>query len=650
VESILTTLMQRLQDRVANLTLEQRTRLLGRLQLLLVRSFLNGTVIFLLATLSITVCAIAMRTAVHAFALQHRMIDTEVQRLLDNKTEADTETKPLLMAIAPVLRDGTCFGSPAACETASKLLSTFSTVLAVGIPTTDQKDIARLAESLNNAQSSEWKKVLVKDLQAYHEDPTQIQLSCKSLDGDTNPFVLASEGRADSNRISELGMFVPRTECTENGQVLLTKPATLDVRLSRVFDDALVQVLHSSLDLQPKEPQLSPIVRVRLSTSEGITRIWQSDFRNVRTAPMEFLADTAGRPSVARQLWLPSETARAHEEAGPYIDPEGFGVLYTICDKLEYPTETSQIRLCTDLRVPHDLIVKAAKGSALLKTYLVSFDTSRSSQLEAKNLDSGGAASWPRNFSAERFQRLLTDEELAHMTTNPVRLYLDADPAFVVPLERTQARFYFLLIELRGSRPPGIVYLMLIIATLTFLATFGLGVAGARQTRNALKMANQVVRGLPVAILQIDRNDQIIEGNSRAEEIFGCDLPRQGVFEVQFSKKPVLSSLLEEAVVMEADGLGNIASKELLYRDILECRARGEPVRYFARLMRHKNLSRGWLKISETPIADAADERVATKGRKDKSQSENLANGAYAVVEQARPSDLKESLAARRDP
>ncbi len=602
----------------------ERYRLFFRVAVLLKRTLYNGVAVFILATCTITISAAFLRIAFKEFAAYRQMTAQDLSPLWKEETPviaASVDNEGVLLTLLSLVDDGTlpCATARGDCTFFSEVFNLMRTATTRIVDGAKPEEIKRrLASGINSSTSNpDWMTLLVADVTAWQQksDVTgQVEAlptypTLPSFDANFIRFGSETEV-AKEHRISDVIFPWPSSSSTPSDVV------SNSLRLTRVFDDVLQAATENQLRTGPKIGQGYQCVRVYFITPTGTVRVWNNQQLNPIydsrfDGPWRVAHNNPKFSAFFTTFLAPDDRL-----VGTQIDMSGLGITKTLCRQI---AERGVLygSVCGDVTVPVDDALNAMRGNHLFRLEKIEVDPADPTDVKTGDVvvtdendeRIAGKQTTSRDVSPQRKQQLL-DVLNRHKPLRLNRLMplsADPDPSWLLPLGIRANRYVLLSVAPEPRRAPVSAYIDLTIATGMFILTFGIAVKGAEIARSSARRRDRIalLRGIQIGVVRLGGDDQVMEGNDRAEELFHKPLPKIGSDSTQLTR---ISDLINLDTVVLASS--NSATLELMVHSYQEIRARGnrgEPYRFFARLAHGDT----WVEFRGTPVVS----RIERGGR-----------------------------------
>jgi hypothetical protein len=424
----------------------------------------------------------------------------------------------------------------------------------------------------------------------------------------------------------------------------LSSSHVLDYVVSRVLKESPASSVRASTLAPTFHPEL---VQAYFISPHSVLRIWTSGGLNqVETLPRTRLWTQA--PYFSQLL----NSLDDHSSSQVYLDTGGNGLVQTHCYPLDtinsagvYEKETNRLEaqgkdaepfphafdgaVCFDLALRstketlHELLNRVCKLTYIKASiWRVIFDQyGRASDVGEPDLcSSKGSLSWKKIDLKDKINSYQTLNDVKREVTEHS---IGGEMVFLVPLRRQSvSEGIFLAVT---PYPPSLPRLFLWSTSAALLSFVALLVvffmlAGSRRNIELGQYLGRL-RGLPVAVIEVNQDNEIVSGNDRAEELIGRELGKFGVSSrnaKRASIKDIFSEFVEAFETKKIDGRDHkkvsiditrprVSAEPISQEQLQPLRRLGTRSVYFARLTHN----RVWLKVIATPELGLAEEAIS---------------------------------------
>jgi PAS domain-containing protein len=420
------------------------------------------------------------------------------------------------------------------------------------------------------------------------------------------------------------------------------------IRFSAALDRGLDE-LARDVDVSPSNRggKAAELVQSYFISSESVLRIWNRGQLNAcrSFSPTRLWASK----SYFEPLW---QTDVLLKRTLAYVDYGGNGLVQTTCKPIRDPdtigNEAGKYRsllgiVCSDFRLDINTdrrVLRAVTRHLFFQTALVQFrilsgpvsprdisvSPTTSSDTQVAGTPLGEHGSDPREtaideqdapYSISDIQNAVS--RIAQNPTEEMRRNITKVPfgneveGFLLPIEAPENVISALLFVPRSPRLPASEQAFAVIALFIIAGSVAAAYSGWSQAQEVKgsKSRLAMLRNLQVGIVQVDAEERILASNDRAEELFGCELPKFG-FELS-GPEVTFDQLIEAETVIRIVPEHERPSPHEKWessklKEAKEMRLRGQESSYYAKLRRGKYLG-GWIRVSATPMMLARRER-----------------------------------------
>jgi len=386
------------------------------------------------------------------------------------------------------------------------------------------------------------------------------------------------------------------------------------------------------------------LVQAYFISADGLLRFWTAgEF----PASLESRRESFASVHYFTQFLSKQQVNETEFETETYVDTGGNGFVRTKCSAIDSPINSELVGVfCTDIKLPEAPVATAIADSAFFEVFeLVLPDLRRpvtTLNIELTRIDPARPAG---AMDAHLDEVALKGELLKKAQSSELRN--DRVQLLEVPSDRVGfQRVSLIPMKSRGdllTRALIVVPTTPVLALSAPLLVAGGGslvlsalliAASLTRARRAHDYAHRlsVLRNLPVGVLEVNEDEDILLGNDRAEEVLGRQLPKSQPSAINLNFR---EDIIGDFVVPSRDGKVGVSLKKY-DEEVSERRRRDESSTYYACL--RGTGRRRWIRITAVPVlSEGLDLSARLRGTKPPA--------TFGIVEKPTPDEQRDLLA-----
>jgi PAS domain-containing protein len=631
--------LEPLLDPLRDLHADELTSLRQRLVLRVRRGFRQGLGHWALGILLLAVSAGCIR-AWWTLESDHEIdVLSRIEALLGTPHEpgSDIHTGLVSAVMTPINRTDSraeldCTNHPA-CKAAKVVHHNFMTLVALASSESNPKDAeaAQVFGALTFAEAvpaSEWAAIRTNAMatliavreKVRQEGPPFPAVLCPVMD----PYEVSrkaawgSPGCLQDGHSPMTHLIVPPRAYTSSDREVWHPRLRRAAWLSELLEPAVAAaVSRMASEPSPNEHQL---VQAYFISADSLLRIWSA-------APLsEEVRRSIGSWADHHYFNVFLQEDRRGDYPTPaYLDAGGYGVVRTQCSAIAWPGGRELIGVvCTDVKLPEDKVATAIADSPFFEVFRVGL---RDGQLGASDVDIApvepakpvGALASGIDVEALRSRLHAGANELSTSDVQMLEVSSAGAPgtrrAFFIPMASDARRPTRGLLVAPTTPDAPLSGNVLAAAGVSLFAGVAFGAASLTRARRASEYAHRLamLRNLPVGVVEVNSDEDVLLANDRAEEVLGRQLPKAqpSAIEVNFRR-----DVIEELVVPVVDGSPDDEWKFAKYEQAVQARRQTDEWSSYYACLQGTRWSR-WIRITAVPVlSEGLDLRTRAGGNR----------------------------------